>query len=268
MNHAPPMVEANGLQFHVMRLGPVASGRPKVIMIHGLVVDDLSSYYYTLANAVALQSEVFLYDLRGHGRSSQPACGYRLADHIADLEALMDGWDIDEPVHLIGNSYGGLIALEMARLHPDQVASMMLIEAHFPIEGWGDRMAGTVGLARYGFDEDSNRKWLEENAGRRIRRLAMRAKRMALGTSIVDDLVAEKAFPVDAMRAISCPVLAVYGEGSDIVERGRDLERYIPGARLVLVPGAEHGLLHQAAAVVRDQAVGWIAGVTVVGSGR
>jgi pimeloyl-ACP methyl ester carboxylesterase len=227
-------------------------------MIHGLVVDNLSSYYYTIANAVALHAEVYLYDLRGHGLSSVPDGPYRVSDHLADLIALMDYWDIAEPVHLVGNSYGGLIALEMTRRHPQRVASMLLIEAHFPIRGWGDQMAGTVGLAAYGLDDESTKRWLEHNAGRKIRRLALRANRLAAGTSIIEDLVAEEPFPLEALAAIACPVTAIYGECSDIVERGRDLGRSISGARLHLVAGAEHGLLHEAAPAVRRLAVEWV----------
>ena len=257
---APPSqyVEANGQRLHVMELGAHASERPKVVMIHGLVVDNLSSYYLTIANAVALHAEVYLYDLRGHGLSSIPESPYRVADHVADLLALLEQWEIDEPVHLVGNSFGGLIALELSRRRPERVASLLLIEAHFPVEGWGEQMAGTVGLAAYGLDDESNRRWLADNGGRKLRRLAQRANHLASSTSIIKDLVAEDPFPIAALAALRCPVTAVYGERSDIVERGRDLERHIPGASLHLVPGVEHGLLHENAGAVRDHAVDWV----------
>ena len=88
-------VDANGQRFHVLRLGAAGPDRPKVIMVHGLVVDDLSSFYYTIANAVAVHAEVYLYDLRGHGLSSIPDGTYRAADHLADLLGLMSCWGID-----------------------------------------------------------------------------------------------------------------------------------------------------------------------------
>jgi pimeloyl-ACP methyl ester carboxylesterase len=259
-------LEANGQRLHVLRLARPGADRPKVVMIHGLVVDNLSSFYLTIANAVALHADVYLYDLRGHGLSSRPDRTYRVADHLADLLGLLDEWAIDEPVHVVGNSYGGLIALELARQHPERVASMLLIEAHFPIKGWGEQMVETVGLAAYGLDDESTKRWLADNAGRKIRRLALRANRLARETSIMDDLVAEDPFPVEALAAISCPVVAVYGAGSDIIERGRDLDRHIPGARLHLVDGAEHGLLHEAAGAVRDHALAWVTSLDTRGT--
>ena len=54
-----PEVEANGLRFHVQHLtGGEATGepRPQVVMLHGLVIDNLSSWYYTLANPLAVIS--------------------------------------------------------------------------------------------------------------------------------------------------------------------------------------------------------------------
>src|SRR5690606_36322148 len=117
-----PEVEANGQRFHVQHLtgGADAGPRPQVVMLHGLVIDNLSSWYYTLANPVALQADVHLYDLRGHGRSSMPTSGYTVADNVDDLEALLDLWGIDGPVHLFGNSFGGVVALAFALRHPER----------------------------------------------------------------------------------------------------------------------------------------------------
>ena len=61
-------VEVRGLKLHVQRLGE--GGRP-VVFLHGLVMDNLSSWYFTVANPVAQQRSVLLYDLRGHGRSGR-----------------------------------------------------------------------------------------------------------------------------------------------------------------------------------------------------
>ncbi|MCU4187008.1 alpha/beta fold hydrolase [Acidiferrimicrobium sp. IK] len=263
-------LQVNGQRLHVLRLGSGASGRPKVVMIHGLVVDNLSSFYFTIANAVAVHADVYLYDLRGHGLSSIPQRSYHLGDHIADLLGLLEAWEIDEPVHLVGSSYGGLIALETARLRPELVASMLLLEAHFPVEGWATQMAGTVSLATYGLDDDSTRKWLADNGmdgtvGRKLKRMAARANLLARSTSIIEDLQAEQPFPLAALTAMSCPVTAVYGERSDIVERGHDLERLLPDARLHLVAGAEHRLLQDVPAQVRDIAVEWVTAAALGG---
>ena len=131
-------------------------------MLHGLVIDNLSSWYYTLAHPLALVADVYLYDLRGHGRTDMPATGYSVDTNVDDLVALLDQWGIDEPVHLFGNSFGGVVSLALAHRHPERVASLFLIEAHFAVEGWGEHMAGSLALAAFGLDEDAVQAWLAE----------------------------------------------------------------------------------------------------------
>lgn len=263
-----PYLRANGLRFHCQMMGPrdggdgpatgAAVGRPKVVMLHGLVADSLASYYYTLANPVALVADVYLYDMRGHGRSEVPDTGYTVADHVDDLEALLDAWAIDGPVHLVANSFGGVVALELARRRPERVASMVLVDVHFATEGWGEHMAGSLALAAFGLDEEAVQDWLAENAGRRMSRFSRHCEHLFLKTSLIDDLQHEQPFPQEALRAIEAPTLAVYGEGSDLLDRARDLEAHLPHCELRIVAGCAHRVLLEHPAAVRAHTLDWI----------
>jgi pimeloyl-ACP methyl ester carboxylesterase len=261
-----PHVDANGLRFHVQVLGNGSDKRPdtgpdprpKVVMLHGLVADNLSSYYYTIANPVALVADTHLYDLRGHGRTEVPKSGYAVVDHVADLRALLAAWSIDEPVHLVGNSFGCVVALAFARLFPEQVASMVLIEAHFATEGWGEHMAGSLALAAFGLDKQSVKDWLDRNASRKLSRLARHSERLFLETTLIDDLQDEQPFPRHALESIDSPTLAIYGEGSDILDRAYDLERLLPRCDLHVVPGCSHSVLFEATPFVREHTVSWV----------
>ena len=81
-------VTANGLLFHYQTLGKGRGDDRLVVFLHGLVMDNLSSWYFTVANPVAVHAEVLLYDLRGHGKSERPEAGYSVSDHVDDLEAI------------------------------------------------------------------------------------------------------------------------------------------------------------------------------------
>lgn len=254
-----PHLDANGLRFHVQVLSSGEDpARPKVVMVHGLVADNLSSFYYTIANPVALVADTYLYDMRGHGRTEVPASGYAVVDHVADLRSLLDGWGIDEPVHLVGNSFGGVVALAFTHLFPQRVASLVLIEAHFATEGWGEYMAGSLALAAFGLDEAAVKDWLARNASRKLSRLARHSERLFLETSLIADLQREQPFSPRALQAIPCPTLAIYGEGSDILDRAHDLERYVPRCELHVVEGATHSVLFEATPLVRRQTVDWV----------
>jgi pimeloyl-ACP methyl ester carboxylesterase len=254
-----PRVDANGLRFHVQRLGDGgATDRPTVVMLHGLVADNLSSFYYTIANPVGLVADTWLYDLRGHGRSDMPSTGYTVHHHVEDLRALLAAWAVDGPVHLVGNSFGGVVALAFAHLFPERVASLVLVEAHFATEGWGEHMAGSLALAAFGLHQEGIDEWMEQQAGRKLSRLARHSEKLLMTTSMIDDLQRERPFPRQALEAITCPTLAIYGEGSDIIDRAHDLQRHVAGCELHIVPGCTHSVLFEAAPFVRDATVAWV----------
>lgn len=247
---------ANGVRFHVQRLS--GGGGPTVVFLHGLVMDNLSSFYYTLANpAAAAGAEVILYDLRGHGRSERPATGYGVTDSVADLDALLDALDVHEPVHLVGNSYGGTVALAFAVAHPDRVASLVLIEAHFAIEGWGEQMAGTLTEIAFGLRDGDLDTWRSRH-GRKLGRMAGNADDLINNTTLVDDLLAVKVLPAAGLRALTCPVRAVYGEDSDVLHHAAALEAYLGDFSLTVLPGCTHSVLMEATGYLRDSLVTWL----------
>jgi pimeloyl-ACP methyl ester carboxylesterase len=71
---------------------------------------------------------VIALDLRGHGDSSWAADGdYATLTHCADTLAVLDRLRLG-PVDLVGLSWGGLIAAAVAASHPEQVASLVMID--------------------------------------------------------------------------------------------------------------------------------------------
>jgi len=88
-------VRVNGVRLHVQRLG---KGGPPVVFLHGLVMDNLSSWYFTAAGKVAATADAILFDLRGHGRSERPTNGYSVEVFLDDLDALLDALAVRAPV--------------------------------------------------------------------------------------------------------------------------------------------------------------------------
>jgi 3-oxoadipate enol-lactonase len=69
--------------------------------------------------------EVLSYDQRGLGRTDRPAGPYAMADYAEDAAALLDavGWDA---CLVMGVSFGGMVAQELAARHPDRVERLVL----------------------------------------------------------------------------------------------------------------------------------------------
>ncbi|MGH3836040.1 MAG: alpha/beta fold hydrolase [Pseudonocardiaceae bacterium] len=253
---------AGGVRFHVQQLTPRRRPcRPEhpVVFIHGLGMDNLSSFYYTLANPLAhAGAEVILYDLRGHGLSERPRTGYRVDDSVADLAALLDALAIDGPVHLVGNSYGGIVALGFAVAHPNRVASMVLIEAHFSVAGWAEQIAAEQSRIEIALARDAVRGWLDQ-LGRKVTRLAEMADDLLNRTTFLADLQTVQPIPMSQLRTLTCPVRAIYGEHSDVVNYARELDEYLPHCVLTVLAGCGHSVLMDATAALREIVLDWFA---------
>lgn len=69
--------------------------------------------------------DVVHYDQRGLGQTSKPEGPYSMADYADDAAALMTavGWDV---AHVVGTSFGGMVALNLALRHPERIDKMVL----------------------------------------------------------------------------------------------------------------------------------------------
>lgn len=254
-------VVANGVRLHVQRLAPPApsEGAPVVVFVHGLILDNLSSFYYTLANPVALAGgDVILYDLRGHGLSEVPATGYTTHQAASDLDGLLDCLEVSTPVHLVTNSYGGLVALRLALAHPERVASLLAVEVNCT-DDWTELMANTLTVIALALEHDGIATALAALGQRRMARTAALADNLLNGTTLIDDLASERPFTPTELARLTAPVCVFYGEHTELLASARLLEASVPSCHLEIVPGLGHTVLREATDVLRRVALSWLA---------
>ena len=70
---------------------------------------------------------VINYHRRGFAGSEHPDGKAKIADQVADARALLDELGV-ERTHVVGHSLGGVIGLQLALDHPDQVHTLALLE--------------------------------------------------------------------------------------------------------------------------------------------
>lgn len=268
-------VLAGSLRFHVQRLpasAPVCSDahadapdRPVVVFLHGLVVDNLSSFYCPLAVPVARSGhDVVLYDLRGHGRTERPTAGYDSRTAVRDLFALLRALDLGQrPVHLVGNSYGGTLALHAALARPDLVTGLTLLEP--PLGGaWVENMVDTLSAAALSLEDSPVPAELLTLRLRKAANLTAIADALLNRTTLIDDIAASRTFaPADYAR-LHCPALVVCGEHSELVPGARELVRHAPYAALRILPGLGHDVLKESSGVLRESVLAHLGTTAVV----
>ena len=121
-------VETKRLALRDVDLSYIEAGRgPRpFVLLHGLTGhrDDFRPCIPELADL----GRVFVPDLRGHGDFTQTGREetFTFAQLLTDTVALLDAWGVDR-CHLLGHSFGGMVALRFALVHPERVDSLILM---------------------------------------------------------------------------------------------------------------------------------------------
>ena len=112
--------------------------RERALYVHGL--GGASTNWTDLAGLLAVRFEGWAVDLPGFGRSRPPRRGsYSIRGHVEAVVDVLEhirerpGSGAGQPVHLLGNSLGGLVSLLVATRRPDLVATLTLVSPAMPV---------------------------------------------------------------------------------------------------------------------------------------
>ena len=122
----PPLLQIYDVPVGRHRISTLTMGEgPDVLMLHGL--GGTRASFFEAAATLSRHYRVHAPDLPGFGSSCKPALGAYNADWFAEIMlGLMDGLGIDQ-AHVIGNSMGGRIAIELGLKAPERVQSLGLL---------------------------------------------------------------------------------------------------------------------------------------------
>jgi pimeloyl-ACP methyl ester carboxylesterase len=126
-NGRPPLVRIHEVRAGKARISTLTAGDgiETVILIHGLGSNKTS--FFETVSALTPEYTVHAIDLPGFGSSSKPLrAPYDAAWFSRAVIRFMDAQGIDR-AHLVGNSLGGRVAIEVGLREPDRVRSLSLL---------------------------------------------------------------------------------------------------------------------------------------------
>ena len=243
-----PYARANGIEIYFERLG----AGPPLLFISG-TGGDLRVKPNVFDGPLAKDFDLLAYDQRGLGRSEKPDVAYSMADYADDAAALMaeQGWD---RAAVMGASFGGMVAQELALRHPGRVSRLVLActspggagGASFPFHEI-EHLKGEA-RARYLIPISDTRRdeaWAQAHPEQYAQFVALGAADPfadepghAMGAH--RQLVARAAHDTwDRLPEIRCPVMIAAGryDGIALPETQERMAARIPGARLQFFEG-------------------------------
>lgn len=192
--------------------------------------------------ALCARHRVLRCDLRGFGASPPPAEPW---SHVDDLVALLDATGMAS-VAVVGASFGGAVAIDLALAHPERVRALVLAAPALAGHDWSEAAeafdaAETEALARGDLDaavELNLRTWIADPA---VRAAVEPMTRRALELQLAAEAEPAEPPPPDLSR-LAAPALVLYGDRDlpDFGEIARRIAAEAPDARAEALPGAGH----------------------------
>jgi pimeloyl-ACP methyl ester carboxylesterase len=253
-----PDIEITGATLHCEVAG---TGAP-ILLIPGLGLDH--TYYRFGIPLLARRMQVLAVDPRGVGRSTKSPPPYSVESWADDFAGMIDKLGFG-PIHVLGSSLGGAIALALAQRHPGRLKSLTVVggfseldratELNFRLRlklieklGMSDEVADYMGLWTL------TRKFINSDAGYAV----MRANQANIRTNSAESYSAfveallrwgrcqagqeqEPKF-TSLLSSIKLPTLVVTSDNDHLIPKELSdlIAARIAGAKLAVMPGAGH----------------------------
>ncbi len=237
-------------------------GLPPLVLVHGFT--GTRADFEWVRHRLALNRRVITFDNRGHGGTTHPADSttYNFEQLVADLAGFL-ARVVDGPVHLLGHSMGGMIAMHFALDHPDKLVSLVLMDTSaagpdMPVEFTEEVSEMIFGPVReHGLDAFRSwsasrenpetdlliavrgKEWLERNENERYAVLDPNAM-LVMGPKVFGH-----ESVLDRLRSLATPTTVIVGSNDlAFIGPSKAMSEVIRRSELVVIDGAYHSPQH------------------------
>ncbi|MEO8068344.1 MAG: alpha/beta fold hydrolase [Flavobacteriales bacterium] len=235
------------------------NGRPKLMLVHGIT--SSSAMWANNLPALGKQFDLIVPDLIGHGRSTKKWDGNSVEAQVAHLSLILDSLGVDEPVYVVGASYGGAMSANFAEQYPERVRALVVQDG--PASDYTAAMADSI--ARSVGAEDITDLFTPENTDEQYRLLSIalfeppKIPRFALKQmltklsvqradhlALLQDLLKREAEYATKRYMWSMPAYVMWGEGDRLIPlstgKGIALRNELPPDHLIVISKAGHAV--------------------------
>jgi 3-oxoadipate enol-lactonase len=225
---------------------------PAVLLLHG--VGTASASFWSQFDALSCAFQLIAWDALGYGGSGDPPIPVRLDDYADAAAALLDVHGRHD-AHVVGVSWGGVVATRLTLRHPERVRTLALVAStcgRENNEAFHEQFVERIASLR----RDGVRTWAQARVDRQVSPEAPpELRRRIVETAVESVRLAGFAAAIHTMAgtdhrarlgAVRAPTILLCGDRDLITGpvESRVLADGISGAELVLVPGGGH-LLNQ-----------------------
>lgn len=238
------MVDVDGLTIAYAQAG----AGPPLVLLHGGLSDRRE--WRQQLDALSDEFTVYAWDAPGCGLSDDPPENWRMPDYADAVAGWLAAIGVRRP-HLLGLSWGSTLALEVYRRH-QELASLILCGAY---AGWAGSLSPQENerrLQAFLVELELPPEQFVPSYIPTMLTPAAPAEIVEEITAVMCDLRASGARPMlrsmaeadlrGVLPIIQVPTLLIYGE-QDVrapMDVAQEMHRAIPGAKLVVIPGAGH----------------------------
>ncbi|GAA2142751.1 alpha/beta fold hydrolase [Nocardioides koreensis] len=239
-------IEVEGLRVAYERAGT----GPAVALGHGFVGDGRSTWARQI-ETLSANFTVVAWDAPGAGSSSDPPAGFRVADYADCWASFLRALGLTR-VHLVGLSFGGIVALSVVERHPALPASLTLVGGY---AGWRGSLPGEEVDARLRTCLRLSELPPEDFARAMLPSMFSATAPEAVVASFLPSvrsfspagframaLASAEADLRDGLAQVGVPTLLVHGD-HDVrapMKTAEEIRAVIPSSRLVVLPGVGH----------------------------